>query len=294
MVHPQDSVLQFLTQYEYIMETMIEKEYREAAKGETTNPLLWGRSQIEKQVSKFYTRSIFFKFQELLRDSTALTIDSIAKEGSQMTVQVLKRVYKEGEVTMKTYNVAANQGSETYTCSCNMFDQDGLLCPHILKVFTTFDVQHVPQKYLLHRWSEEATLKVPQHLSGPEPVFGVPETNKLRYNALCRKMIQLAADACVGPEEYMGAKEVERGVKQTKFKNPPAKDPQGRPRDKVDRKKTIVQQVKEKAIKKNKSKAKKDKAKESVCLVCHEEGHGVETCKFLSAAMHLRDTELKL
>jgi len=88
MVHPQDSVLQFLTQYEYIMETMIEKEYREAAKGETTNPLLWGRSQIEKQVSKFYTRSIFFKFQELLRDSTALTIDSIAKEGSQMTVQV--------------------------------------------------------------------------------------------------------------------------------------------------------------------------------------------------------------
>jgi hypothetical protein len=163
-------------------------------------------------------------------------------------------------------------------------------------------------------------------LSGPEPVFGVPATNKLRYNALCRKMTQLAADACVGPEEYMvgsqgidhlrekvkettkalisrqndppnvveGAKEVERGVKQTKFKNPPAKDPQGRPRNKVDRKKTIVQQVKEKAIKKNKSKAKKDKAKESVCLVCHEEGHGVETCKFLSAAMHLRDTELKL
>ena len=58
--------------------------------------------------------------------------------------QVVKWVYKEGEATLKTYNVAANQGSETYTCSCNMFDQDGLLCPHILKVFTTLDVQHIP------------------------------------------------------------------------------------------------------------------------------------------------------
>jgi len=87
---------------------------------------------------------------------------------------------------------------------------------------------------------------------------------------------------------------VERGVKQTKFKNPPAKDPQGRPRNKVDRQKTIVQHVKEKAIKKNKSKAKKAKANESVCLVCHEEGHGVETCKLLLATMRLRDTELKM
>ena len=113
-----------------------------------------------------------------------------------MVFQVVKQVYKEGQVTLKTYTVAANQGSKTYTCSCNMFDQDGILCPHILKVFTTLDVQHIPQKYLLHRWSEEATLKVPQHLSGPESVFGVPMTNKLRYNAMWRKMTQLAANGC--------------------------------------------------------------------------------------------------
>ena len=113
-------------------------------------------------------------------------------------LQVLKKVYKKGEVTLKTY-IDVNQGSKTYTCSCNMFDQDGLLCPHIVKVFTTLDVQHVPQKYLLHRWSEEATLKVPQHLSGCEPVVGVLATNKLRYNAICRKITQLPDDACVGP-----------------------------------------------------------------------------------------------
>ena len=88
MVYPQDSMLQFLTPYEYIMETRIEKEYQEAAKGETTNPPLWGRFEIERQASKFYTRSVFFKFQELLRDLTALTIGSIAKEGGQMKVYI--------------------------------------------------------------------------------------------------------------------------------------------------------------------------------------------------------------
>jgi len=88
MVHPQDSVLQFITQYEYIAATRLEKEHQEGAKGETTNAPLWGRSLIEKQASKFYTRTIFFKFQELLRDSTALTTGAFAKEGSQMKVQV--------------------------------------------------------------------------------------------------------------------------------------------------------------------------------------------------------------
>ena len=68
------------------METRIEKEYQEAAKGETTNPPLWGRYEIERQASKFYTRSVFFKFQELLHDSMALTIGLIAKEGSLMIV----------------------------------------------------------------------------------------------------------------------------------------------------------------------------------------------------------------
>jgi hypothetical protein len=78
-----------------------------------------------------------------------------------------------------------------------MFDRDGLLCPHILKVFTNRDVDA-----MLQRWSKEATTKVSERLLGPEPTFGVPTTNKLRYNALCWKMISLAVEACLGQEKY--------------------------------------------------------------------------------------------
>ena len=56
---------------------------------------------------------------------------------------------------------------------------------------------------------------MPQHLSGPELVFGVLVTNKLRYNAMCRKMTQLATNACVRPEEYMVGSE---GIDQLREK----------------------------------------------------------------------------
>jgi len=63
------------------------------------------------------------------------------------------------------------------------------------------------------------------------------------------------------PPNVVGSEnEVEGGVNRTKFKNPLIKDPNVRPKDKVDRLKTILQQVKEKAIKNNKSKARKTKA----------------------------------
>ena len=83
-----------------------------------------------------------------------------------------------------------------------MFDRDGLLCPNILKVFTNRDIQEIPDKYLHKIWSKEVTTKIPEHLSGPDPSFGVPCTNKLRYNASYRKMTGLAAKACSNTEKY--------------------------------------------------------------------------------------------
>jgi len=62
LVHPQDSVLQFVTQYEYIMDTRIEKENLEGCKGEILEPPLWGRYAFEKQAARFYTRGVFFRF----------------------------------------------------------------------------------------------------------------------------------------------------------------------------------------------------------------------------------------
>ncbi|XP_004980305.1 protein FAR1-RELATED SEQUENCE 5-like [Setaria italica] len=218
VVHPQDSMLQFITQYDYSMDTRAERENKERCKGEISDPSLWGRYAFEKQAASFYTGEVFGKFQELLRDSTRYKVGAVESD-----------------------------------------DQ--------------------------------------------EPAFGVPTTNKLRYNALCKKMTSLAAEACLGPEKYIvasagidtlvqavrtarGSQEMQQDEasnvatgQQSKtpavmVKNPTRTKIKGRPKEKVERFKSVVAQAKDKAMKR-KAKGKKTAQKIPPCSYCFEDGHSV-------------------
>ncbi|XP_004987128.1 protein FAR1-RELATED SEQUENCE 5 [Setaria italica] len=320
VVHPQDSMLQFITQYDYIMDTRAERENKERCKGEISDPPLWGRYSFEKQATAFYTGEVFGKFQELLRDSTRYKVGAVESDDQGWSIQIVH------PNSTRVCMVTIDKDATSYTCSCNMFDRDGLLCPHILKVFTNRDVEKIPKKYLLRRWSKEVTIMIPERLSGTEPAFGVPTTNKLRYNALCRKMTSLAAEACLGPEKYIVAStgidtlvqavrtaRVSQEMQQDEasnvatgqqsktpavmVKNPTRTKSKGRPKEKVERFKSVVAQAKEKAMKK-KAKGKKTAQKIPPCSYCFEDGHSVQTCAYMTKAealaKDLKETELKL
>jgi hypothetical protein len=260
-----------VTQYDYIMDTRDERENKECCKGEILDPPLWGRYSFEKQTAQFYTGEVCGKFQELLHDSTRFKIGGVTADEQGWSFQVVH------PTSVRVRTVSADKHATKYTCSCNMFDHDGLLCPHILKVFINRDIDAIPERYLLQRWSKEATTKVPERLSGPELAIGVPTTNKLRHNGLCQKMTSLAAEACLGLEKYTIVSagidqlfdtiraardsltnqhdEVRVGVAVNvvanqkpiaKVKNPPRTNNKGRPKEKVDRFKSIVMQVREK------------------------------------------------
>jgi hypothetical protein len=115
-------------------------------------------------------------------------------------------------------------------------------------------------------------------------------------------MTSLAAEACLGPEKYTiisvgidklfeivrvardssaNQLEVEDGVAINvtanqepiaKVKNPPRTNSKGRPKEKVDRFKSIVMQAREKAMKK---KGKPKSAAKKPCSYCYEVGHSV-------------------
>ncbi|XP_034571010.1 protein FAR1-RELATED SEQUENCE 5-like [Setaria viridis] len=270
VVHPQDSMLQFITQYDYIMDTRAERENKERCKGEISDPPLWGRYAFEKQATAFYTGEVFGKFQELLRDSTRYKVGAVESDDQGMSKKFQRSIYLE----------------------------DG----------------------------QRKTIMIPERLSGTEPAFGVPTTNKLRYNALCRKMTSLAAEACLGPEKYIVAStgidtlvqavrtaRVSQEMQQDEasdvatgqqsktpavmVKNPTRTKSKGRPKEKVKRFKSLVAQAKEKAMKK-KAKGKKTAQKIPPCSYCFEDGHSVQTCAYMTKAealaKDLKETELKL
>jgi hypothetical protein len=158
------------------------------------------------------------------------------------------------------------------------------------------NVQEIPEKYLLHRWSEAATVceaKCNREFSGYSVV---PETNTLRYNALCKMLNKLAAKACYGTESYKivegGAEHLtslieklrlsggvvaeeggeEIGAADKKMMNPPRSAKKGRPAAKEKRRKPGVELRQEEAQKKAKKRA------QNACSKCRETGHIRRKC----------------
>ena len=102
---------------------------------------------------------------------------------------------------LKTYRVRISFEEGLYSCSCNRFEMCGLICPHIIRVMVHLNVQQIPDRYMLRRWSAATTTPAPA--PGTYGIrFGVPPTNTLKYNALCRKLNCLASDACYGDDTY--------------------------------------------------------------------------------------------
>ncbi|KAM0822041.1 hypothetical protein ACQ4PT_071764 [Festuca glaucescens] len=153
---------------------------------------------IEKQASIFYTREVFDRFQKLIADNTAFILEP------QENVAGLRfSLVASDRRDTRTYQVEVDIANGLYECSCNMFDMCGLIFPHIIRVMVHLNIQLIPERYMLERWSDAATKGAPVPGANSRPhIFGIPGTNTLRYNRLCRKMNRLASDACFSDETY--------------------------------------------------------------------------------------------
>jgi hypothetical protein len=151
--------------------------------------------RIERQGLQFYTRDVFDRFQKILQRSTGFYAVRAEVDGLCFDL-----VPNPG-LDVKTYRVEVEPDNQTYTCGCNLFEMCGLICPHIVRVMVLLNVQQIPDRYMLPRWSAAATTPAPD--PGTSGVrFGVPATNTLKYNSLCRKMNDLASDACISDDTY--------------------------------------------------------------------------------------------
>jgi hypothetical protein len=159
--------------------------------------------KIEDQASRYYTRAAFAKFREMMEMTTAYSIYPIAGD------VVRYELHRNDPRAKKIRIVSYEQQENSYMCTCNRFNVNGMLCHHILKVMVHTNVQEIPEKYLLHRWSESATVCEARSNREFTSYSIIPDTNTLRYNALCKMMNKLAADACFGTGTY---KIVEGGV----------------------------------------------------------------------------------
>ncbi|KAM0837696.1 hypothetical protein ACQ4PT_061464 [Festuca glaucescens] len=196
LVRPSDSRWNFVQQYELCQNLMLDREDNAGFTLETTTAKLWGIYSIEEQGLKFYTREVFDRFQKMVQRSTRFYPLRAEVEG------LCFDLVPNRDLDIKTYRVEVVPEEGSYSCGCNMFEMCGLIWPHIIRVMVHLNVQQIPDRYMLERWSTAATTPAPD--PGTSTIrFGVPTTNTLKYNSLCRKMNQLASDACFNDETYV-------------------------------------------------------------------------------------------
>ncbi|XP_074294997.1 protein FAR1-RELATED SEQUENCE 3-like [Silene latifolia] len=196
-VNEHTTLAMLFRQYERVMEYWLDEEIKADFDTFSNRPDLKTPSPMEKQVADLYTRKIFAKFQEELVETFVYTANRIGGDSLTSTYHVAKF-----EDDHKAYTVILSISDLRASCSCLMFEYSGILCRHILTVFTVTNVLTLPSYYILNRWTKNAkSVGISDELSAD----CARESLASRYSTLCREAIRYALEGALTSETYYAA-----------------------------------------------------------------------------------------
>lgn len=188
-VGPQYRIRSFLTEYERVMDTIQNLEQHDDHESRTKRPTsFWSNYSIEYQAVKLYNNKIFKRFQAQLRKTLELQVEEIEKFKCYAVFEAENVISK--QIRKRKYLVMMDLDTEEYTCICAMFQKDGILCSHILKIMLHLSIKEIPEKYIMHRWRKNH--KSTEIIKGKE-IIPVSESSVLRFNILSRKFAEIAS-----------------------------------------------------------------------------------------------------
>eukprot|EP00268_Persea_americana_P046438 TRINITY_DN4784_c0_g3_i1.p1 TRINITY_DN4784_c0_g3~~TRINITY_DN4784_c0_g3_i1.p1 ORF type:complete len:958 (-),score=147.45 TRINITY_DN4784_c0_g3_i1:597-3470(-) len=196
-VNPQTPLQLLVSHCEKSIDCQYELELKEDLKANYMKPVMKTGLAMESQAAEIYTRTIFLEFQEQLFQSLHHTAEIIKEDGSVTTLRVI-----EFGVEKREYTVTFRDSEAKASCSCQMFEYAGILCRHVLRVFSMKNVMALPSHYVLKRWAKHATSGV----AFDEKDIGISgdcqESWASRYNDLSLQAIKYAGEAATSLNIY--------------------------------------------------------------------------------------------
>ncbi|RYQ96861.1 hypothetical protein Ahy_B08g092766 [Arachis hypogaea] len=148
-----------------------------------SNPVLtMGLEALERSVSKFYTREIFYEV--LHRDSIG---------GTE------KFMFRKYQKPYHVYSVFVDRSCDKYECSCKLWERLEIPCCHIFCVLKELEKEELLSRLVLRRWCKDAKVadSSSQHAS-VSPTDGF----RVRYSALWSACLSLCFTAAQCTETY--------------------------------------------------------------------------------------------
>lgn len=173
------------------------------------NSVLKMQLPMEVQAAEAYTKVVFKDFQEELVRSLCYVAEEI-EGGWELKTYRVKQYWQDSQPHTVTFNISETK----VTCTCLLFESEGILCRHALKVFLMCGILELPSYYMLERWTRNAKSRdVYDQETVMQPDWKKSAT--LRYNDLCRRAIKCAEDGATSAEVYdMAVSAIERCWKE--------------------------------------------------------------------------------
>ena len=210
-------IIRFLKRVEHVVQDKRDKESQAEFESRKKQPRIRMMAPILIQASMIYTPSIFEVFQaEYEKYLAAYTVSS---NGSNEFVIAIGAPI--GTLTNEEERkVMVNLADQMVTCSCRLFERIGILCRQALKGLDLVNIKHLPERYILKRWTRDARSGIIQDMNGREIVENPKLDATLRYKNLCKIFIPLASRAADFEDCYLLVEEtLHTASKQVEEKN---------------------------------------------------------------------------
>ncbi|XP_039771613.1 protein FAR1-RELATED SEQUENCE 9-like isoform X1 [Panicum virgatum] len=186
----EDTIETFISQYNIFQYEAVSIDRFEST---LQKPIYCTRQLIERRAAEIYTMGLFLKFQKELLDASAFNVFEKEKD----TLYTVQRVvdYEDAEFPNDSFTIEVDMKIKTFNCICSKFERDGILCCHVLRLFTQFGINEIPEHYIKQRWTKKFREQELQKLC-------IEKTqNSLRYAMLMNRMAETCASVSKDPSQ---------------------------------------------------------------------------------------------
>ncbi|KAM0862552.1 hypothetical protein ACQ4PT_045200 [Festuca glaucescens] len=192
-INPHKSVFDFVRQYEKLQVHILVREGGNDYRTYFLELEPWSPFPVEAHAYKVYTTDIYLRFRNEFELIGRYNVSPFGGNYYKLEPNMSFCA----KYSSRTYLVIANKDEGLYSCECSKMDIDGMLCCHILKMFTHLGVDEIPERYILKRWTQQAVLGFAGPATAPQPDVIPPESQKqLRHanlNMSFSKVAKLAS-----------------------------------------------------------------------------------------------------
>lgn len=143
--------------------------------------------QILKHATNIYTHEVLTLFEDKLRKAYDAKVDLYGQTGDSFEYKVTLF----GKHFQHTVIFILSE--KKVSCSCKKFEFAGILCSHVLKVFSLNNITEIPELYIKKRWTKKAKKNIVEDQSNvvrEEPFESINEAEEkkligVHYRELC-------------------------------------------------------------------------------------------------------------